>query len=109
MRKTLDVTETRMAVIVVGIANNDTSLGMKVKAGLENVTINSLESVYFARNASEMRPVLDQRVAGCAQGFAGGRSVDFRLSRGHFMETLGTSGDPAPLRPLSPDSAGTVR
>jgi uncharacterized protein (DUF1810 family) len=94
LRKRLDAASCRTAILVVGISNNDTSLGMKVKAGLESITINALESVYFARTATEMRPVLDQLIAGCTKNFAGGRSIDLQIAGGHFMETLGTTLSP---------------
>jgi 2'-5' RNA ligase len=86
MRKLILENEIQLSIIVVGISSNDTKLGMKIKTELETVSINSLNSVYYANNHSEMNNVLNQLILGCKDSFRSGISANISVDGGILME-----------------------
>ena len=85
LRKILDTDNVMLSVIIVGIATSDVRLGMKIKNGLETVAINSLSNVYYARDFSMMKSVLDELVVGCRQ-YLGSQLANLRIESGNFVE-----------------------
>lgn len=89
MRQKLDEYDIRLSVIVVGVtSNSDTKLGMIIKTGLENVEMKALESVYYAKNMSDMYDVLSKLNEGCAASIVSGKPSTIRLESDHvFLQT----------------------
>lgn len=90
MRAELDKLKVKLSIIVVGIIKNDTSLGMRVKTGLETVSISTLESVYYAKTQQEMNKVINQLNVGCASSLAYGTPINLSVTDAGalFMENL---------------------
>ncbi|CAH6419193.1 2-5 RNA ligase superfamily [uncultured virus] len=88
MRARMNEIKIQLSIIVVGISSNDTRLGMKIKTGLETVTMNRLESVYYARSSSQMSSVLQQLNTGCVESLCGGVITNLSVTGGIFMETM---------------------
>ncbi len=59
----------KLSVIVVGIAQCDTSLGMRIKTSLETVSIPGLESIYFAKSHSEEFELVAAQVLSSMEAF----------------------------------------
>ena len=78
----------KLSIIIVGIVSNDTSLGMKVKTGLETITISSLDSVYYAKTQPEMRNVISQLNSGLVTSLCQGLTIDLKVNQGTFIENL---------------------
>jgi Mg-chelatase subunit ChlD/2'-5' RNA ligase len=84
-----------ITVIVVGVgATSDTSLGMKIKTGLETVAPPGLNSIYYTRSAYAMKEVLAQLQHGLKEHVAGGAALHVRCATHTFMDTGTNSATP---------------
>lgn len=75
-----------LSIIIVGISDSDTSLGMKIKTGLETVPLHSLESVYYAKTTLEMKTVLKELTEGCRASLKTGSSKYISVEGGNLIE-----------------------
>jgi hypothetical protein len=91
LRKSIDKLRIRLSIIVVGIINPDTSLGMRVKTSLETVQMPQLESFYYAHYNHEMQRVLQQVLDGCSKNLGSGHSINLQVKDGIFLENMKTS------------------
>lgn len=78
----------KVSVIVVGVINSDTSLGMLIKTKLETVEMRHLNSVYFARTSSDLHPVLEQVLVGFTKSTDLCTVVKLQIENGLFIETM---------------------
>lgn len=88
MQKDILSKEIKLSIIVVGILQNDTVLGMKVKTALETIPMNSLESVYYARNSCDMNSVIEKLNKGCIDSLCKGTPVSLSIDSGVFVENM---------------------
>ena len=88
MREQLNKNEIKLSIIVVGISNSDTSLGMQIKSGLETVPMNSLESIYYAKDVRAMNNILSELNRGCIESLSNGLSLDLRVNGCLFFDTM---------------------
>uniref|UniRef100_A0A0G4HCK8 VWFA domain-containing protein n=1 Tax=Chromera velia CCMP2878 TaxID=1169474 RepID=A0A0G4HCK8_9ALVE len=73
--------DARLSVLIVGVGeSSSTELGMQVKTELETVTIEGLQSVYFAKNQGEMAMVLTELTEGCVSTLGTGSVHEVSLS-----------------------------
>lgn len=86
MRKKLDEKNIRLSIIVVGVMDSQTKLGMKIKTGLETVVLTELDSVYYANNFSDMDRILIKLQHGCVSSLSSGATVELSLRNGEFVE-----------------------
>lgn len=75
----IDKKQIKLSVNVIGISKPDTSLGMRVKIGLETVPMNALKSFYFAATQREMENVLSELVEGTITSLCHGKPVNIKL------------------------------
>lgn len=77
-----------VTVVVVGVgASSNTSLGMKIKTNLENVTVPGLDSIYFAPSASDMTSVLGRLQQSLKAHVGDGAAVPLRCTTHLFSDT----------------------
>ena len=88
LRTQINGAKLQISIIVVGIISNDTHLGMKIKTGLETVTMNRLQSVYYAKTTGEMGNVLRQLNQGCTESLCKGSITNLSVNGGMFMENM---------------------
>lgn len=88
MREYITGLNIKLSVIVVGVTHNDTSLGMKIKTGLESITLNTLESVYYMNSISDMQNVLHNLTKGCTESLSSGVSVKLSVQDAQFVENM---------------------
>lgn len=70
---------------VVGIGKSNTSLGMMIKSKIENVRIDSLQSVYYADGFFRMNTVLEDMVKNIKSSL-NGKILNLELDSGFFIE-----------------------
>ena len=87
MRAAVDACGMSLSINVVGLSSPDTSLGMRVKTGLETVSLEAMESVYYARNQSDLQSVLGQLTEGCVDSVSKGAPVTAAVEGGVFAES----------------------
>ncbi|CAH6419199.1 2-5 RNA ligase superfamily [uncultured virus] len=88
LRQQINEAKLQISIIVVGIISNDTRLGMKIKTGLETVTMNCLDSVYYARNTNEMSVTLQHLTKGCVESLCHGSITNLDVTGGLFLENM---------------------
>jgi len=86
MRDEINKLQIQLSIIIVGISTNDTSLGMRVKTGLETVSIKDLESIYYASSQREMNEVIGKLNSGCINSLCRGIPVSLKINKGIFIE-----------------------
>lgn len=91
MRTELDARGILLSIIVVGISDNDTRLGMQIKTGLETVPLHTLNSVYYAKGFAEMNSVIGILTRGCSESLGAGVSTDIAVEGGVLVENNGSS------------------
>ena len=87
MRAAVDACGMSLSINVVGLCSPDTSLGMRVKTGLETVSLEAMESVYYARSQGELQGVLGQLTEGCVGSVSKGAPVTAAVEGGVFAES----------------------
>ena len=86
LRSKLNDDNIKLTVNIVGISRySNTTLGMLIKTELETVTLNSLESIYYANDTNEMNTVLKKLVNGCETGLGCGNIVELSVNGGLFV------------------------
>lgn len=85
-KKVIETYQVNLSIIVVGIASNDTKLGMLIKTSLETLPIESLKSVYYANGFREMVPVINEIVEGMNFSLKKGVFKNFSVEDGLFLD-----------------------
>ena len=85
LRMDIDKYSIKLSVIVAGIINPDTGLGMMIKTKLETVNMPYLESVYYARTNSDLKPVLENIQEGFIRSLDNYTILQLRLDNGVFI------------------------
>jgi len=88
MHKEIQKRDIQLSIIIVGIINNDTTLGMQVKTSLETVSMNELDSVYYAKTQRDLQDVLQKLTKGCTDSLCTGSPVTLSVSNGEFVENM---------------------
>jgi 2'-5' RNA ligase len=91
LKSIIVVKEIKLSIIVVGIASNDTKLGMRIKTNLETLPIANLKSVYYATSTIEMNSVLSELVRGCSESLCETSCVTIKTSTGIFIDSMTNS------------------
>lgn len=86
MRQLINKHNILLSIIVVGIDSNDTSLGMKIKTGLETVPLHNLESVYYGKNYRQLNETVQLLINGCTTSLNNGTSANISVSEGSLVE-----------------------
>jgi hypothetical protein len=81
----LDTANVRLSVIVVGVINPDTTLGMLIKTNLETVEMAHLDSVYFAREQYSVQSVLEKVQTGFVKSLDDCTIVKLKIDNAVFI------------------------
>jgi hypothetical protein len=87
-RTTIQSKQIKLSVIVAGIINQDTGLGMMIKTQLETVDMPYLESIYYARSTGDLKPVLQNIQEGFLRSLDNYTIYKLRLDGGIFISDM---------------------
>ena len=91
LRSKIDEAKIKLSLIVVGIVNSDTTLGMSIKTSLETVHMPHLDSVYYARSGYEFQPTLQKVLEGFTKSLDDCLTIKLKLENAVFInESMST-------------------